>query len=111
MGDGLPELETPCRDAARQDTIQDADTKFVIPWYTDFVLKNVTITLSEEVALWARVTAARQNTSVSRLVGQILDAQMRQSGDYLEAWRQWQALTPLDIDASRPLSRDEAHER
>jgi hypothetical protein len=59
----------------------------------------------------ARVTAARQNTSVSRLVGKILEAQMRQSGDYLAAWRQWQALTPSDIDVSQRLSRDEAHER
>jgi hypothetical protein len=75
------------------------------------VLKNVTITLPEEVALWARVTAAQQNTSVSRLVGKILESQMRQSGDYADAWRQWQALTPLKIDASARLSRDEAHER
>ncbi len=75
------------------------------------MLKNVTITLAEEVALWARITAARQNTSVSRLVGKILEKQMHQSDDYQEAYRQWQALTPLPIDAAARLSRDEAHER
>jgi hypothetical protein len=75
------------------------------------VLKNVTITLSEEVALWARVTAAQQNTSVSRFVGKILETQMHQSDDYTEAWRKWQELTPLNIDAAERLSRDEAHER
>ncbi len=79
--------------------------------YTDFVLRNVTITLPEEVALWARVTAAQQNTSVSRLVRKLLEAQMRQADDYAEAFRQWQAMTPLNIDAGARLSRDEAHER
>ena len=37
--------------------------------YTDFVLKNMTITVSEEAALWARRKAADENTSVSKLVG------------------------------------------
>lgn len=32
-------------------------------------MKNVTITLDDEVARWARIRAAEQNTSVSRLVG------------------------------------------
>ena len=44
------------------------DTKFVLHYI--FVMKNVTITLDEEVARWARVMAAEQNTSVSRLVGE-----------------------------------------
>ena len=32
-------------------------------------LRNVTITLDEEVARWARVRAAEENSSVSRLDG------------------------------------------
>jgi len=75
------------------------------------VLRNVTITLPEDVALWARITAAQQNTSVSRLVGKILEAQMRQSDEYQAAYRQWKALRPWGIDASARLTRDEAHER
>ena len=35
-------------------------------------MKNVTITLKEEVARWARIKAAEKNTSVSRLVGEML---------------------------------------
>ncbi len=35
-------------------------------------MKNVTITLDEETARWARIEAARLGTSVSRLVGQLL---------------------------------------
>jgi hypothetical protein len=36
------------------------------------VMKNVTITLDEEVARWARILAAEHNKSVSRLVGEML---------------------------------------
>ena len=79
--------------------------------YTDFVLKNVTITVPEEVALWARRRAAEENTSVSRLVGKMLEAQMRQSDDYQEAYRRWQELKPTDIDAEHRLTREEAHVR
>ena len=39
-------------------------------------MKNVTITLDEEVARWARIIAAEQNTSVSRLVGEMLREKM-----------------------------------
>ncbi|QOC23807.1 hypothetical protein IC757_06690 [Wenzhouxiangella sp. AB-CW3] len=35
-------------------------------------MKNVTITLDPETARWARMEAARRNTSVSRLVGEML---------------------------------------
>jgi predicted HicB family RNase H-like nuclease len=41
-------------------------------------MKNVTITLDEEVARWARIKAATQETSVSRLVGEILKEKMEQ---------------------------------
>ena len=35
-------------------------------------LRNVTITLDEEVARWARVEAARQDTSVSQMIAGLL---------------------------------------
>jgi len=35
-------------------------------------MKNLTITLDEETAHWARVRAAKQNTSVSKMLGQVL---------------------------------------
>jgi hypothetical protein len=51
------------------------------PCYTDFVsnprrLRNVTVTLEEEVAQWARIEAARRDTSVSRLLGALLKERM-----------------------------------
>lgn len=43
--------------------------------YTIFMprrLRNVTVTLEEDVARWARMEAARRDTSVSRLLGSLL---------------------------------------
>jgi hypothetical protein len=39
-------------------------------------LRNVTVTLEEDVAKWARIEAARRDTSVSRLLGELLKEQM-----------------------------------
>jgi len=39
-------------------------------------LRNVTVTLEEDVAQWARIEAARRDTSVSRLLGEILKERM-----------------------------------
>ncbi len=52
-----------------------------IPCYTVIVssitrLRNVTVTLEEDVAQWARIEAARRDTSVSRLLGEILKERM-----------------------------------
>ena len=77
------------------------------------MLKNVTITLPEEVALWARRKAVEENTSVSRLVGQILENQMRMTDEYQKAHQRWKQLAEpvAGVDASRRLSREEAIER
>jgi hypothetical protein len=53
----------------------------LISCYTDFVsaktqLRNVTVTLEEDVARWARIEAARRDTSVSRLLGELLKERM-----------------------------------
>lgn len=39
-------------------------------------LRNVTVTLEEDVAQWARIEAARRDTSVSRLLGELLKERM-----------------------------------
>lgn len=43
-------------------------------------MRNVTVTLEEDVARWARIEAARQDTSVSRLLGSILKERMAAAG-------------------------------
>ena len=48
-------------------------------------LRNVTVTLEEDVAQWARIEAARRDTSVSRLLGEILKERMaKQNGSVAE---------------------------
>jgi hypothetical protein len=79
--------------------------------YTGFVLKNVTITLSEEAARWARLKAAEENTSVSRLVGKMLEEQMKHSSTYQEAYRHWREIKPMGLGAANRMTREEAHER
>lgn len=53
--------------------------------YTEIVsstrrLRNVTVTLEEDVAQWARIEAARQDTSVSRLLATLLKQRMMVNG-------------------------------
>jgi hypothetical protein len=80
--------------------------------YTDFVLKNMTITVSEDVARWARKKAAEENTSVSKLVGRMLEDQMRLSDGYWQAYERWRKTGAIKgVDAARRLSREEAHAR
>jgi hypothetical protein len=76
------------------------------------VLKNITITVSEEAALWARRKAAEQNTSVSKLVGRMLEEQMRLGDEYWQGYARWKRMKPMrGIDAAGRLSREQAHGR
>lgn len=45
-------------------------------------VRNVTVTLDEETARWARLEAARQDTSVSRLLGRLLRESMHEQASY-----------------------------
>ena len=49
-------------------------------------MKNVTVTMEDCVADWARLEAARRNTSVSRLVGEMLADKMRHDDAYERAY-------------------------
>lgn len=54
-------------------------------------MKNVTITVEDSVLEWARIEAARRNTSVSRMVGQLLADKMRHDDAYERAYQEWKA--------------------
>jgi hypothetical protein len=74
-------------------------------------LRNVTLTLEEDVARWARLEAARQDTSVSRLLGGILKQRMMETDNYEKAMRRYLARPPfLKSDGKYP-SREEVHDR
>ncbi len=76
-------------------------------------MKNVTITLDEKTAAWARVYAARQNTSVSRVVGEMLRARMHEIREYEEAMRRFLARKPVRLSRAgeRYPAREELHDR
>lgn len=54
-------------------------------------MRNVTITLDEETARWARLEAARRDTSVSKLVGEMLRQHRADSDRYERARRSFTA--------------------
>ena len=80
--------------------------------YTEYVARNVTIRISDETALWARRKAAEENTSLSRLVGEMLERQMRLSDEYWRAFDRWKSNRPLAArSAAERADRERVHER
>ena len=74
--------------------------------------RNVTIRISDEAILWARRQAAEQNSSVSRLVGEMLERQMRLTDEYWRAFEHWKSNRPLAAaGATERLIREDVHER
>jgi hypothetical protein len=76
-------------------------------------VKNVTITVDEEVARWARVEAARRETSVSRLVGEMLAEKMRAETAYEISREAFFAIPPVRLSqpGDRYPRREELHDR
>jgi hypothetical protein len=76
------------------------------------VARNVTIKISDEAARWARRQAAEENTSVSRLVGEMLERQMKLTDAYWGAFAHWKSNRPLaGAGAAQRMSREDVHER
>ena len=72
----------------------------------------MTITVTEETARWARKKAAEENTSVSKLVGRMLEDEMRRTDTYWQAFESVKKIKPIKgFDASKRLKRDELYER
>ena len=76
-------------------------------------MRNVTITLDEETAKWARLEAARRDTSVSRLVGELLREYMAATSAYEASQEEFFSRhpRPLKKRASRYPGRDDLHDR
>ena len=79
----------------------------------NIVMKNVTITLDEEVARWARIKAAEQDTSVSRLVGVMLREKMMNEQSYHSSMRRYlsRKRRQLSKPGTRYPTREKIHER
>jgi hypothetical protein len=76
-------------------------------------VKNITITLDEKTAAWARVHAAQMDMSLSRFVGELLDARMRESRDYERAMRRYLMRKPIRLsrEGERYPMREDLHDR
>lgn len=75
-------------------------------------LRNVTITLDEETAQWARVEAAKRDTSVSKLVGETLRERMAEEGAYERAMKSLFSRRPQPLGyRAQKQARDELHDR
>lgn len=74
-------------------------------------LRNITISLEEAVARWARVQAAIRDTSVSRFLAEILKERMAEFDNYNTAKRRALARKPFLKSDGRYLTREETHDR
>ena len=74
-------------------------------------LRNITITLEESIARWARIEAARRDTSISRLLAGILKERMLEEDAYQAAMRRALERKPFLKTNGRYLSREEVHDR
>ncbi len=77
-------------------------------------MKNITITLDDDTARWARISAAEREISVSRFVSELVHKDLRQSREYEEAMRRYLSKGPFKELTGPPqkyATRDELHDR
>jgi hypothetical protein len=77
-------------------------------------VKNITITMEDEVADWVRVAAAKRNVSVSRFVGELAREEMRRSDAYEQAMRAALKFVPWGQsanDGAGTTKRDAQYDR
>jgi hypothetical protein len=76
-------------------------------------MKNVTVTLEEEVARWARIRAAERDTSLSRYLGELLRDQMQEEDHYEVAMSEYLSRPPAPLKKAdtRYPGREEIHDR
>ncbi len=75
-------------------------------------MKNVTITMEDAVADWVRIEAAKRNSSVSRMLGEMVSDKMRHNDAYERAMHEWQADTgagAFTSDAQACPTREETY--
>ncbi len=74
-------------------------------------MKNVTVTMEDSVAEWARLEAARRNTSVSRLVGELLAEKMRRTDTYERAMHEALKFRSWGPSSGPYLTDEEMYDR
>ena len=76
-------------------------------------MKNVTITLPDDLARWVRVRAAEDGRSVSRWIADLLAGMRRGEDTYDVAMKRYLAMKPHRIDwpDGRRPTREELYDR
>lgn len=76
-------------------------------------MKNITITLPEDVARWLRVKAAENERSVSKWLAELLEGMQRQEDEYEIAMKRYLAMKPRKINwlNGRKPTREELYDR
>ena len=72
-------------------------------------MKNVTITVDDAALEWTRIEAAKRNTSVSRLVGEMLLEKMQREDAYARAEREWLVDDVTFTSTAQPYPRAEVY--
>jgi hypothetical protein len=75
------------------------------------LLRNITITLEEDLARWARIEAARQDTSVSQFLADLLKQRMLENDSYEQAMRRALARKPFPATDGKYPKREEIYDR
>jgi hypothetical protein len=74
-------------------------------------MHNVTVTLDEEVARWARVRAAERNVSLSRFLGELLEDEKRKEDAYASAMTRFLSRPRRALGGGKYPSREELYDR
>ena len=78
-------------------------------------MKNITITLPEDAALWVRVRAAQSERSVSRWLAELIEGMRSQEDEYDVAMERFleraQQSRKLEWVDGRKPTREELHDR
>lgn len=75
-------------------------------------MRNVTVSLDEETARWARVEAARRDISLSAFLREMLERAQAAQESYAEAQHRYRSREPVRLKRrSRYPAREELHER
>ena len=76
-------------------------------------MKNITITLPEDLARWVRVRAAENERSVSKWIAELIEGTRRRENEYEMAMKQFLSVEPRRmewVDGRKP-NREELHDR
>jgi len=76
-------------------------------------MKNLTVSLKDEVAKWLRVHAAKEGKSASGVLAELISNLMQREESYESAMLEFlrSPVTPLKSNSEKYPNREELHER